>query len=620
MTTKGKRRRNRMPSKLMATTAYSDSRIGVFESSEDDAHQLKTVSQLNKWLDAREPSKRGGLDIRGRVVAELGVFKDQRGEFDGESLQAISDLGNQAPKGLKSNFKHPTMSDDGLGKLLGRDTGFQLDASESKVRSQHFVLSSVAMKPPPEGGGTPYGEYIAELAISDPQAFSSSLVLNYKPEYRYDDDGERQREPDGQLKPAIWRPTRLWAIDCVSVGDAVDDFLSMDELSENDQVIRQANLLITQFFDMDEITPEALTTRLNGFTEKLVAFHFDDFDSHESLEQEETKMDDQNKTKPTPSSNQELLAAQNKTNELLGKLIEGNSVSAIKEPEQAVTTAELSESGIAKKISALCQSQGHPELIAGFLAADPSSTIDGVKDALLKLSAKDRAMDDNSDGDQSALGTGGTVGTKELTPEQKLEAEWETDKEVLQNFGHTKEGWLAERKEEIGIIATLLIAMVGYLVFSSGISSIELASIIGSIGLVGMAVSTNQLYGFDGKHRRARRKAAASANLYDGTLTFIDSSGFSVDTTSSGANTFGGMAVDHADNSAGANGEVEFEVVDEGKIRLDRVTHSLTQADVGKSIYASDNYTITTTSTNNSLIGTLSDVTDLNQPIVYVSY
>jgi len=62
--------------------------------------------------------------INGFVVAQAGPFKSEgRGEFDHKSLATIRRLINASPKGLKSRFTHPDMSNDGIGKLLGRVTG-----------------------------------------------------------------------------------------------------------------------------------------------------------------------------------------------------------------------------------------------------------------------------------------------------------------------------------------------------------------------------------------------------------------------------------------------------------------------------------------------------------------
>lgn len=647
MNAKAKARKNRMPSSLMATSFVSDSSVGVFTSDKSDAKQLKTPAQLNQWLSDRPMADRGGLDIRGRVIAELGVFKDRRGEFDRQSLDKIAELGNSESQGLKSNFKHPTMSDDSLGKHLGRDREFYVDEDGStlKVRSRHFVLSSVAMKSPPEGGGTPYGEYVAELAISDPSAFSSSLVLAYKPEYQTDATGQREREPDGNLKPAIWRPTKLWSIDCVAVGDAVDDFLSMDSvnLDENERVIQQANLLITRFFDMDEITPDVLTARLNGFTKKLVAFHFENEENPEMTNSNSEQSQTPANEAPAIDAKQ-LLDAQNKTNTLLEKLISGQAANKT-DAAAANLSDEPDGAEVAKKIAALCKSQGRSDLIADYLSADPPMTVDGVKDALLKLAAKDRSLDDNSNDDQQSLSNKGTGGKKTPTLDEDLQAEYDANQEY-QTLGMSFEDFAIDRKIELGILpetaeimkggkslsaqksaaaaktagVVALLLLAGLVMFLTGTDPLISASLssFALVPLVGMAVTANQLISVGSPTRKVRRKIAAAVRIYNGTLTFVLPAGHLTNIIAAGANVFGGISCQDYDNSAGAAGAVEGETIIEGLVTLINASHSLTIADVESPIYATDNYTLTTTSTNNTLIGTLKDVDDKGDPVLYI--
>ncbi len=639
---KAKSRRNRKPSSLRSAAVLSDGEVGVFTSLAADATQLKTVKEFNSWLAETPEGDRGGLDIRGRVIAQLGIFKDRRGEFDHGSLQQLVTLGNKAKdKGIKSSYTHATMSNDGLGKLLGRDSGFYLDESGEieKVRSKHFVLSSVAMKAPPEGGGTPYGEYIAELAISDPSAFSSSLVLGYKPEERYDDEGERQRDSDGRLKPAIWRPTRIHGIDCVDTGDAVDDFLSISELSDNDQFVRQASLMVEKFFDLDEISPEDLEARLNGFTKKVVALHFED------------KMSKENENNP----NAELLEAQKETNGLLKTMIENQTKLAAgdanpEKPGDQQPPADdagkdknkLAPADLSKKIAALCKAQGRPELAVDFLTADPPMTLDSVKDALLAKNSEGRQLDDNENDDQLGdedKGKKGKGKTKFKNIDDQLKSEYAENAEFAR-LGLSFEDYAEDRKIELGekqetaeimddkksglakageaAVALLLIlgASVLFLMSSDIASGVTFAS-MALVPLVGMAVTANQLSNVDGKVRRIRRRIAASKRIYDGTLTF-NADGYLTDVIASGANAFAGVSFREYDNSNGTNGDVEGETTFEGLVTLVNVTHPFTVADIEKDIYASDNHTLTLTSASMSKVGVLKDIDKNGDPVIFI--
>ena len=114
-----------------------------------------------------------------------------------------------------------------------------------------------------------------------------------------------------------------------------------------------------------------------------------------------------------------------------------------------------------------------------------------------------------------------------------------------------------------------------------------------------MAVSANQLISRQAGEK-IRYPVAASTHIYQGTLVF-EAGGYADDDTATGANPFVGVAIAEADNSSGANGAVDVEVWAEGVFEL--VGSGFAQTDVGSLVYASDNYTVTTTSTSNSIIG-----------------
>jgi hypothetical protein len=172
--------------------------------------------------------------LRGYVVAQLGPFKTPgRGEFDEEALREIVRLGNELKQGLKSRFNHAGMCDDGLGKHLGRAR--DLFMSEAKnadgatvpaVRADlHFDETALAEPP---GGGKPLGLYVMDLAESDPDAISSSLVIRVNREYRLNPDGTRKKDEKGEDLPPLWRPLKLRGSDIVDTGDAVDGLLAAD--------------------------------------------------------------------------------------------------------------------------------------------------------------------------------------------------------------------------------------------------------------------------------------------------------------------------------------------------------------------------------------------------------
>lgn len=115
-----------------------------------------------------------------------------------------------------------------------------------------------------------------------------------------------------------------------------------------------------------------------------------------------------------------------------------------------------------------------------------------------------------------------------------------------------------------------------------------------------MAVTANQLI-----KRQDGCKGSApveeSTHLYQGTLAFFNSAGYLDDDVASGANPFAGMMIAEADNSSGADGAINGEFWTDGDFPM--VGSGFTQATVGLDIYATDNFTVTTSSSGASFVG-----------------
>ncbi len=225
----------------------SKQRHAVCETTWTDHHKKKdsAMSPPTKWLRANFAAAPRSVDrqakvLRGMLLAQEGPFKSQgRGEFDRTAIETIVRLGNATPRGLASNFTHATVSDDGLGKALGRVRNLTLDTAKdprtgqtvSAVRGD-LHLNPTALKPPP-GGGTPYGEYVMDLTESDPGLISSSLVLEADETFRLNENGSALTDEDDNPLPPLWIVKKLHGSDVVRVGDAVhDDLLSTEELTK----------------------------------------------------------------------------------------------------------------------------------------------------------------------------------------------------------------------------------------------------------------------------------------------------------------------------------------------------------------------------------------------------
>lgn len=242
-----------------------------------------------KWLKAAVSGRPVGVDrdakaLRGYVVAQEGPFKSGRGEFDGRALRQIAQLMRREPKGLKSRFTHPDLSSDGLGKHLGRARNPWMDTIETPAGPREAVRADLHFAE--SAFNTPSGDlasYVMDLATEDPDAISSSLVIEPQEEHRLNRDGTQKVDDDGNPMPPLWRPVRLHASDIVNEGDAVDGLLSAQLSAEGlpDAVVRQAaELLKSQFGDKDR---QFVEPRLLGWVQTVL----DHYWPHEPVSDED---------------------------------------------------------------------------------------------------------------------------------------------------------------------------------------------------------------------------------------------------------------------------------------------------------------------------------------------
>ena len=214
------------------------------------------------WLKALATGREIGVDreknrIMGYVVAQEGPFKTEgRGEFDGKALRAIVKMMNEKPGGTKSRFTHPSLSADGLGSFLGRAHNARRDKMmQQQGGGMHKEIEIVRadLHLDPTSFETPngnLGKYVMDLAESDPEAFSTSLVLKADEEYRLAKDGTLAKDENGNPLPPLWRPTAIHASDIVDTGEAVDGFLSAGLTADGmpDEVVRLGSQLLKKQF------------------------------------------------------------------------------------------------------------------------------------------------------------------------------------------------------------------------------------------------------------------------------------------------------------------------------------------------------------------------------------
>lgn len=115
-----------------------------------------------------------------------------------------------------------------------------------------------------------------------------------------------------------------------------------------------------------------------------------------------------------------------------------------------------------------------------------------------------------------------------------------------------------------------------------------------------MAVTANQLI----KRQEGEKGSAPveeATRLYQGTLAFFNAAGYLVGIVASGANPFAGVMIGEADNTSGADGDINGSFWQDGDFEM--TGSGFSQATVGLDIFASDNYTVTTSNSSTSYVG-----------------
>lgn len=99
--------------------------------------------------------------------------------------------------------------------------------------------------------------------------------------------------------------------------------------------------------------------------------------------------------------------------------------------------------------------------------------------------------------------------------------------------------------------------------------------------------------------------------IYRGALVMYNTAGFLAPAATGAGNIFAGVAEEEVDNSGGSAGDKKCRYKKEGCYLLTGA--GFVQGDVGDSVYASDDQTITKTSTNNPLVGQIVEFVSATQ-------
>ena len=181
--------------------------------------------------------------IRGVKVIELGPLKegDPRPFFvDQTTLEQVADFGNRPNTGVKARFTHPNMSEDGLGKHLGKQRDFQI---EGNAVIADFHRSTSAKED--------LAQHIFDMADEAPEDIGLSIVAVF------DDESMQAEETEDGLQPI--RLNGLRAVDFVGEGAATDGLFDLDSRAGIPAIVTQ--FLDTYFADSD---PEDVAARAMG--------------------------------------------------------------------------------------------------------------------------------------------------------------------------------------------------------------------------------------------------------------------------------------------------------------------------------------------------------------------
>lgn len=151
----------------------------------------------------------------GVQVAKKGLAKGHNIELDDVTLDQIVELGNAKPNGVKVRFGHPSMCTPALGTFLGVRKNFYRDGD--------YVRSDLYMS---KAADPSKADHVMKMAKYEPSHIGNSVVIEGTEEYRYDENGVRLKDSDGNELPPLFRVTNLKAVDVVDEPAAGDGMFS----------------------------------------------------------------------------------------------------------------------------------------------------------------------------------------------------------------------------------------------------------------------------------------------------------------------------------------------------------------------------------------------------------
>lgn len=167
-------------------------------------------------MEAPQRVDRENKRILGAAILQVGPLQDGDARpwiNDEITAGQVIQYGNANSRGTKARFTHPSMSNDGLGKYLGRWSNFRLDGETVRADLQ---IADTAFSTP-QGD---LGSYVLDLAEEDPDSFGNSI--SFKPDW----DAMKDSETDDGMQ--LVRLSGLKAVDVVDEPAATSGLFSRE--------------------------------------------------------------------------------------------------------------------------------------------------------------------------------------------------------------------------------------------------------------------------------------------------------------------------------------------------------------------------------------------------------
>jgi hypothetical protein len=221
---------------------------------------------MTKPIILRTPTTKGvkvGVDrekkmLNGFVVAQIGPAKGHGADLDETTLTQLMELGNAIDGGAKMRFTHPNMSNDGLGKYLGRAKNFRMDGDMLRADGK---LGESSFKTP----NGDLGSYVMDLAEEDPEAFGASVAMYADMEERLDEEKKPKKDEAGKKLPPVFRVKKLHAVDVVDQPAATNAMFTANTWAA------QATEFADRLSESLDLSPQEVAAKVQEFIPRYLA-------------------------------------------------------------------------------------------------------------------------------------------------------------------------------------------------------------------------------------------------------------------------------------------------------------------------------------------------------------